>query len=120
VQLDTLDVRHLPGVVLKHFTAAMSSRAGMSWRPIIGPRRRGRPGSSRPCTSACPFFIEEAKASDLMQRAIERAGLRCIQVAPPGNPFIEEAKASGLVQRAIERAGERGIQVAPPGNPTAQ
>lgn len=31
-------------------------------------------------------FIEEAKASGLVQRAIERAGLQGVQVAPPGNP----------------------------------
>lgn len=31
-------------------------------------------------------FIEEAKASGLVQRAIERAGLLGVQVAPPGNP----------------------------------
>ena len=32
-------------------------------------------------------FIEEAKASGLVQRAIERAGLRgVVQVAPAGNP----------------------------------
>ena len=31
-------------------------------------------------------FIEEAKASGLVQRAIERAGLRGIQMAPPGIP----------------------------------
>ena len=31
-------------------------------------------------------FIEEAKASGLVQRAIERAGLRGVQVAPAGNP----------------------------------
>jgi len=31
-------------------------------------------------------FIEEAKASGLVQRALERAGLRGAQVAPPGNP----------------------------------
>ena len=31
-------------------------------------------------------FIEEAKASGLVQRAIERGGLRGVQVAPPGNP----------------------------------
>src|SRR2546429_9357300 len=31
-------------------------------------------------------FIEEAKASGLMQRAIERSGLRGVEVAPPGNP----------------------------------
>jgi polar amino acid transport system substrate-binding protein len=31
-------------------------------------------------------FIEEAKASGLVQRAIERAGVRGVQVAPPGNP----------------------------------
>src|SRR5437588_7028856 len=30
-------------------------------------------------------FIEEAKASGLVQRAIERAGVRGVQVAPPGN-----------------------------------
>jgi len=30
-------------------------------------------------------FIEEAKASGLVQRAIERANLRGVQVAPPGN-----------------------------------
>jgi polar amino acid transport system substrate-binding protein len=31
-------------------------------------------------------FIEEAKASGLVQQTIERAGLRGVQVAPPGNP----------------------------------
>jgi polar amino acid transport system substrate-binding protein len=31
-------------------------------------------------------FIEEAKASGLVQQAVERAGLRGVQVAPPGNP----------------------------------
>ena len=31
-------------------------------------------------------FIEEAKASGLVQRAIEQGGLRGVQVAPPGNP----------------------------------
>ncbi len=31
-------------------------------------------------------FIEEAKASGLVQRAIERAGLRGVRVAPAGNP----------------------------------
>jgi polar amino acid transport system substrate-binding protein len=31
-------------------------------------------------------FIEEAKASGLVQRAIERIGVRGVQVAPPGNP----------------------------------
>src|SRR6266571_2606978 len=31
-------------------------------------------------------FIEEAKASGLVQRAIERVGVRGVQVAPPGSP----------------------------------
>jgi polar amino acid transport system substrate-binding protein len=31
-------------------------------------------------------FIEEAKSSGLVQRAVERAGLRGVQVAPAGNP----------------------------------
>jgi polar amino acid transport system substrate-binding protein len=31
-------------------------------------------------------FIEEAKASGLVQRAIQRGGLRGVHVAPPGNP----------------------------------
>jgi polar amino acid transport system substrate-binding protein len=34
-------------------------------------------------------FIEEAKASGLVQRAIERAGLRGVQVAPAGNPSTQ-------------------------------
>jgi polar amino acid transport system substrate-binding protein len=34
-------------------------------------------------------FIEEAKASGLVQRAIERAGLRGVQVAPKGNPSTQ-------------------------------
>jgi hypothetical protein len=34
-------------------------------------------------------FIEEAKASGLVQRAIERGGLRRVQVAPPGNPTAQ-------------------------------
>jgi polar amino acid transport system substrate-binding protein len=31
-------------------------------------------------------FIEEAKASGVVLRAIERAGIRGVQVAPAGNP----------------------------------
>jgi polar amino acid transport system substrate-binding protein len=31
-------------------------------------------------------FIEEAKASGLVQQAIERAGLHGVQVTSPGNP----------------------------------
>jgi polar amino acid transport system substrate-binding protein len=34
-------------------------------------------------------FVEEAKASGLVQRAIERAGLRGVQVAPAGEPNAE-------------------------------
>ena len=34
-------------------------------------------------------FIEEAKASGLVQRAIERAGVRGVQVAPAGNPSTQ-------------------------------
>ena len=35
-------------------------------------------------------FVEEAKASGLVQRAIERAGLRGVQVAPPGTQTPKE------------------------------
>lgn len=35
-------------------------------------------------------FIEEAKASGFVQQAIERAGLRGIRVAPPGNPTAQK------------------------------
>ena len=35
-------------------------------------------------------FIEEAKASGLVQRAIERAGQSGIRVAPPGNPTAQK------------------------------
>jgi polar amino acid transport system substrate-binding protein len=35
-------------------------------------------------------FIEEAKASGLVRQAIERAGLRGIQVAPPGNYDVQK------------------------------
>jgi polar amino acid transport system substrate-binding protein len=31
-------------------------------------------------------FVEEAKASGLVRRAIESAGLRGVEVAPPGSP----------------------------------
>ncbi len=34
-------------------------------------------------------FVEEAKASGLVQRAIDRAGVRGIQVAPAGNPSTQ-------------------------------
>jgi len=34
-------------------------------------------------------FIEEVKASGLVQRAIDSAGLRGVQVAPPGNPAAQ-------------------------------
>jgi polar amino acid transport system substrate-binding protein len=34
-------------------------------------------------------FIEEAKASGLVQQAIDRAGLRGVQVAPAGNPSTQ-------------------------------
>lgn len=35
-------------------------------------------------------FVEEAKASGLVQRAIERSGERGVQVAPPGNPSAQK------------------------------
>jgi len=35
-------------------------------------------------------FIEEAKASGLVQRAIERAGQRATRVAPPGYPTVQK------------------------------
>ena len=34
-------------------------------------------------------FVEEAKASGLVQRAIERAGVRGVRVAPPGHPSAQ-------------------------------
>ena len=34
-------------------------------------------------------FVEEAKASGLVQRAIEGANVRGVQVAPPGNPSTQ-------------------------------
>jgi polar amino acid transport system substrate-binding protein len=34
-------------------------------------------------------FVEEAKASGLVQKAIDRAGPRGVQVAPPGNPTTQ-------------------------------
>jgi polar amino acid transport system substrate-binding protein len=34
-------------------------------------------------------FIEEAKASGLIKQAIERAGLRGVQIAPAGNPSLQ-------------------------------
>ena len=35
-------------------------------------------------------FVEEAKASGLVQRAIERAGLRGVQVAPLASPTTKK------------------------------
>src|SRR5262245_6311711 len=35
-------------------------------------------------------FVEEAKASGLVQKAIDHAGPRGTQVAPPGNPTIQQ------------------------------
>jgi polar amino acid transport system substrate-binding protein len=35
-------------------------------------------------------FVEEAKASGLVQRAIDRAGLRGVQVAPPATQTPKE------------------------------
>jgi polar amino acid transport system substrate-binding protein len=34
-------------------------------------------------------FVEEAKASGLVQKAIDRGGPRGVQVAPPGNPTTQ-------------------------------
>jgi polar amino acid transport system substrate-binding protein len=34
-------------------------------------------------------FVEEAEASGVVQRAIERAGVRAAQVAPRGNPNMQ-------------------------------
>ena len=34
-------------------------------------------------------FVEEAKASGLVQKAINRSGPRGVQVAPPGNPTAQ-------------------------------
>jgi polar amino acid transport system substrate-binding protein len=35
-------------------------------------------------------FVEEAKASGLVQKAIDRAGPRGVTVAPPGNPTAQK------------------------------
>ena len=35
-------------------------------------------------------FVEEAKASGLVQKAIDRGGPRGVQVAPPGNPTTQQ------------------------------
>ena len=52
VQVDTLDVRPLPGVVIKHFTAR-ESRAGMYSKHTPGPRHGPPLPSSMCCWSAC-------------------------------------------------------------------
>src|SRR5712692_8086397 len=55
VQVDTLDVRPLPGVVFKQFTA----RDVLSRWDVIQPTPElpppPRPSSSTPCSTACPF-----------------------------------------------------------------
>lgn len=58
VELDTLDVRPLPGVVLKHFTArdVVSGHplGGMWWQCTPGPRPPPRPASWRLSWPGCP------------------------------------------------------------------
>ena len=46
-------------------------------------------------------FIEEAKASGLVEQAIARAGERGVQVAPPGNALLQEA--IGMIPAAAQR-----------------
>ena len=55
-------------------------------------------------------FVEEAKASGLVQKAIDRAGPRGVTVAAPGDPT---AQAADPRVADIVRAGE--LRVAPAG-----
>ena len=55
VQVDTLDVRPLPGKSSSSSPPAMWSRAGTSSRPTRGPPPRPLPSSWKPCCTACPF-----------------------------------------------------------------
>jgi polar amino acid transport system substrate-binding protein len=50
-------------------------------------------------------FLEEAKASGLVQQAIERAGLRGVQVAPPGHPSAQERVKGARCNQALEATG---------------
>ena len=55
VQLDTLDVRPVPGIVLKHFTARdVVSRWDVVERPTPGPRPPPQQASWTPCKRGCP------------------------------------------------------------------
>jgi putative transposase len=56
VEVDTLDVRPLPGVVLKHFTARdVISRGGTCWRSTPGQPHVPHLRSLMCCLNACLF-----------------------------------------------------------------
>jgi polar amino acid transport system substrate-binding protein len=61
----------------------LADRYGTSLNRLVVPKER---------PELLPYiseFVEEAKASGLVQRAIDRAGPRGVQVAAPGNPSTE-------------------------------
>ena len=58
VQVDTLDVRPLPGVVLKHFTARDVVSRGMWWKYTLGPQQPWQRASWTLSSSGCPSRYE--------------------------------------------------------------
>jgi polar amino acid transport system substrate-binding protein len=58
----------------------LETRYGANRQAMAVPK--GKPGR----LTYISEFIEEAKASGLVQRAIEHGGLHGVRVAPPGNP----------------------------------
>ena len=54
VQVDTLDVRPLPGVILKHFTARDVVSRYDVLEAQLGPPLAGPPSFSTPCKGECP------------------------------------------------------------------
>jgi polar amino acid transport system substrate-binding protein len=61
-------------------TRVLDGRFHTTYEAIMVPK--GHPGR----LAYVSAFVEEAKTSGLVQRAIERAGARGVQVAPPGYP----------------------------------
>ena len=116
VQVDTLDVRPLPGVVLKHFTARdVVSRWDVLEGPTPGPplpqRRASWTPSSTACLSRCrPSRWTEAPSSRLPSRrnaSSEAYASSYSHLAPPNSMAAWSARNAHIPRSSMKSTSSR-------------
>ena len=113
VEVDTLDVRPVPGVVFKQFHPALRrGRAGTSFRRRALDRLGLKPNSSIPCRICMPFPIFALQVDGgsefaaEFEQACQQRGLHLF-VLPP------RLELNGAVERANRTHTEEFYQVTP-------